>query len=357
MPKAGTDKIKKNDQEKTAITVGPAPHFSYPVTVTRMMWDVVLALIPALVASVYFFGLQALFQVLAAVAGAVITERICLKISGRSGSISDGSAVVTGILLAFCLPPQIPFWMPLLGGVVAMVVGKHVFGGLGLNIFNPALVGRAFLLASWPQAMTTWKQPVEAFMSARWWDPLDSVTTATPLAIMKEAGSFTEGVSVLSKHGEGLWDLFLGHVGGSLGETSVLALLIGALYLFYRGHITWHIPLTYIGTVGIFSFLFMGDSLFSPYALLFHLFAGGLVLGAFFMATDLVTTPITPLGRLLFGAGAGCLTVLIRAFGGYPEGVCYSILLMNTATPLIDRLTVPRRFGEMSVGAQEGTGK
>ncbi|MDP7422043.1 MAG: RnfABCDGE type electron transport complex subunit D [bacterium] len=346
MPKAeGKEKGAAKKQDQAPIIVGPAPHFFSPVSVPRMMWDVVLALIPAFVAAIYFFGIQAFLHILSAVLAAVVTESVCLRVSRRPGSVRDGSAVVTGMLIALCLPSQVPYWMSALGAVVAIVVGKHVFGGLGQNIFNPALVGRAFLLASWPQLMTTWKKPVAVFGSERWWRPIDSITTATPLAIIKKAGGFAEGA--LSKHGEGLWDLFLGHVGGSLGETSVLALLIGALYLFYRGHITWHIPIAYIGTVGAFAFLFMGDSYFSLYAMMFHLFAGGLVLGAFFMATDLVTTPISPLGRVLFGVGAGCLTCLIRAFGGYPEGVCYSILLMNTAGPLIDRLTVPRRFGEV----------
>jgi electron transport complex protein RnfD len=224
------------------------------------------------------------------------------------------------MLLAFTLPPTVPFWIPIVGSVVAIVVGKHVFGGLGNNIFNPALVGRAFLLAAWPVYMTTWASPV-----SRWAEPgskvADAVTTATPLAAMKLQGQTTP-----------LIDLFIGNTGGCLGATSVLAIFIGASYLLYKRTVTWHIPSSFIGTVFVFSFLLGQDPVF-------HLFAGGLMLGAFYMATDVVTSPVTKSGRLVFGCGAGIITVIIRQFGGYPEGVCYAILIMNALTPLIEKYT------------------
>ncbi|MBU0581259.1 MAG: RnfABCDGE type electron transport complex subunit D, partial [Candidatus Margulisbacteria bacterium] len=241
---------------------------------------------------------------------AVMTEILCKALRRKKATIHDGSAIVTGLLLAMVVPPTLPFWMIALGSFISIAIAKEAFGGLGFNIFNPALVGRAFLLASYPVMMTTWQLPFQ------------TATGATPLGILKEG--LTESLPTIKQ-------LFLGNIGGSLGETSALALLIGAGYLLYRKVIDWRIPVSYIGSVALLSFIFGQDPLF-------HILAGGLILGAFFMATDYVTSPMTPKGKLIFGVGAGVLVVVIRIWGGYPEGVCYSILLMNSVTPLLDKI-------------------
>jgi electron transport complex protein RnfD len=308
------------------LIVSSSPHLHSPDNVPAAMRDVLIALIPALIVAVYYFRLPAVMVILACVVSAYVAELVCLKIMKRDSATKEYSALVTGLLLAFCLPPSLPVWMAALGSIFAVVIAKHLFGGLGHNIFNPALIGRAFLLASFPVAMTTWVSPI------------DGVTTASPLGIMKEAS----GQQLPS-----IADLFLGNVSGSLGETSALALLIGGLYLLYKKHIDWRIPGSYLGTVFLLTSIvavIKGYGLEYP---VFHLFAGGLFLGAFFMATDWVTSPVTKMGRLIFGAGAGVLVVLIRLKGGYPEGVCYSILLMNVVTPLIDRYTKARVFGRV----------
>lgn len=306
------------------LTVSSSPHVHSPDSVPSAMRDVVIALVPALVAALYFFRLPALLVILACVASAYLSEIVCLKVMKKESPTGEGSAVVTGVLLAFCLPPTLPLWMAALGSAFCIVVAKHLFGGLGQNIFNPALVGRAFLLASFPVAMT------------KWTTPLDGVTTATPLGILKEATG--EALPSLS-------ELFFGRVSGSIGETSAIALLLGGIYLLYRKQIDWRIPGSFLGTVFLLTAIVgavKGQGLSYP---VLHLFAGGLFLGAFFMATDWVTSPITKAGRIIFGTGCGLLVVLIRLKGGYPEGVAYSILLMNVATPLIDRYTKPRVFG------------
>jgi electron transport complex protein RnfD len=308
------------------LIVSSSPHLHSPDNVPAAMRDVLIALIPALLVAVYYFRLPAVMVILACVVSAYVAELVCLKMMKKDSATKEYSALVTGLLLAFCLPPTLPVWMAALGSIFAIVIAKHLFGGLGHNIFNPALIGRAFLLASFPVAMTTWISPI------------DGVTTASPLGIMKEAtGQQLPRIA----------DLFLGNVSGSLGETSALALLIGGLYLLYKKHIDWRIPGSYLGTVFLLTSIvavIKGYGLEYP---VFHLFAGGLFLGAFFMATDWVTSPVTKMGRLIFGAGAGVLVVLIRLKGGYPEGVCYSILLMNVVTPLIDRYTKARVFGRV----------
>lgn len=306
------------------LLVTSSPHIHSPDNVPNAMRDVLLALLPALLCGLYFFGLPALGVIVSCVVSAYVSELLCLKAMGKEVRITEQSAAVTGLLLSFCLPPALPIWMAALGSAFAIVIVKHLFGGLGQNVFNPALIGRAFLLASFPVAMT------------RWTNPLDGVTTATPLGILKEAT------------GQPLPDLshlLIGTVAGSIGETSAIAVLIGGLYLLYRGHIDWRTPVCFLGTV----FLLMtvagmvkGEGIHYP---LFHLLSGGLLLGAFFMATDWVTSPVTKLGRIIFGCGCGCLVVMIRLKGGYPEGVAYSILLMNVVTPLIDRYSKQRVFG------------
>jgi electron transport complex protein RnfD len=251
---------------------------------------------------------------------------------GRQVSILDGSAALTGLLLALNLPPSSPWWMVLVGSAVAIAIGKQIYGGLGHNPFNPALVARVVLLVSWPVQMT------------RWISPLDGLSTATPLGVLK-----ADGIAKLG--GFRLFDLFIGNVGGCIGEVSAIALLIGILFLLWKGYVTWHIPVSYMGTVFIFAGIFW---LVNPqkYANpLLHLLAGGLVLGACFMATDYVTSPMTPKGQIIFGVGCGLMTCIIRLFGGYPEGVSFSILLMNAATPLIDQYTRPKRYGRVTQNA------
>ena len=297
------------------LIVTSSPHVRAQDSVKKIMWSVVLALLPAVFAAVYFFKARAISVVLTAVVGAVLTEYIFQKVRNKKVTIEDGSAVVTGLLLALTLPPSIPLWTAFFGSVVAIGLGKQVFGGIGQNPFNPALVGRAFLTAAYPVLMTTWT--------------VDGVSTATPLSKMKMDGIATD-----------TWNLFVGQIGGSLGETSALALLLGFAYLLYKGYVNWRIPMAMLGSVFIGTFVFGADPIF-------HLFGGGLMIGALYMATDMVSSPTTKLGRWIFGIGAGLLVVVIRLWGGYPEGVMYSILLMNTAVPLIDRYTRPRSLGEV----------
>ena len=292
------------------------------------MWRVFLALLPAGMVGVWLFGIHALKIILISIFGALAFEAISQRLRGKKISVYDGSAAVTGLLLAYCLPPDVPLWLALIGVFVAIVIAKEAFGGLGNNIFNPALVGRVFLMAAWPLHMTTWSGP---------WH-LDAISRATPLGIVKE-GLDIPLPSYMS--------LFLGTHGGCIGEASALMLLGGGLYLLYKGIITWHTPVTYIATVAFLSWLFQGEGLFTG-DVIFYIFTGGLFLGAFFMATDYVTTPITANGKLIFGLGCGIITFIIRKFGGYPEGVAYSILLMNATVPLIDRFTRPHRFGFLS---------
>ena len=312
-------------KQKDLLLVTSSPHVQSQDNVPHAMRDVLLALCPALLASLWFFRLSALLVITVCVISAYLAEIVCLKATKKAAT-GEGSAIVTGLLLAFCVPPNLPLWMAALGSVFAIVIAKHLFGGLGQNIFNPALIGRAFLLASFPVAMTTWTSP------------LDGLTTASPLGIMKEAtGQALPSIS----------QLFLGTVSGSIGETSALAILLGGAYLLYRGHIDWRIPGSFLGTVFVLTTiigLIKGQGVWYP---LFHLCAGGLLLGAFFMATDWVTSPVTKLGRILFGIGCGLLVVLIRLKGGYPEGVAYSILLMNVVTPLLDRYSRARVFGRV----------
>jgi electron transport complex protein RnfD len=303
--------------------VSPSPHIRDRVSVRMIMCSVILALIPAVGAGVYFFGVWVLGIVAASVLTAVLTEFAALRLMGRR-FVMDGSAIVTGLLLALCLPPTVPIWIPVVGAAFAIGIGKCAFGGLGCNIFNPALVGRAFLMISWPLLMTTWAFPVAPLEAV----PEENlVTGATPLENWQKTGAYVHSS-----------DLFMGNVGGSIGETSALAILIGGIFLIAMRFIDWRTPLTYIGTVGALMFLLGQDPIF-------HILAGGLFLGAFFMATDYVTTPITGRGKAIFGLGAGIIVVAIRMFGGFPEGVLFSILIMNGFTPLIDRATRPRVYG------------
>lgn len=320
-----------------------SPHVHSGETTASVMRAVLYSLVPACGVAVYFFGPSALSVLLIATLGCLATEAVCQRMMGQPVSITDGSAAITGVLLALNLPPSSPWWMTLLGAVIAIFIGKQVYGGLGSNPFNPALVARVVLLISFPVQMTTWSAPAPLGSG------LDLVTTATPLGEWKNAVMLT-GEMPAAMQG-GTLNFFLGNMPGCIGEVSALALLLGAAYLFYRKILTWHIPATYVGTVILLSGIFWLINPAKYPSPLFHLLTGGLVLGAFYMATDMVTTPVSIRGMLVFGIGCGVLTVLIRLFGGYPEGVSFAILLMNAATPLIDRYTKPRTFGAVR---QEG---
>lgn len=299
--------------------VSASPHIHSRESVSKVMWAVSIALIPAGIAAAIIFGFSAVKIMAISVLSCVFTEAVIQKLTRKKITITDGSAALTGLLLAYNLSPRLPFWMPLLGGIFAIAIVKHTFGGLGANIFNPALAARAFLLTSWPKHMTEFYKPFSA----------DAITTATPLA---------------SSAGLSYWDLFLGNRAGCLGEVCILALLIGAAYLLWKQYIWWHTPAGFILTLASLSWIFGAQGLFKG-DFIFSILSGGLILGAFFMATDYVTTPITKKGQLVFGIGCGLITFVIRRFGGYPEGVSYSILMMNAAVPLIDRYIRPRRYG------------
>ena len=315
------------------LNISPAPHVHSGDTVSNKMTGVFIALIPAYLAGLFFFGLGALIISVTAVLSCVLFEYLIQRfILKGSITITDGSAALTGILLAFNLPSNLPVWEVVVGSFVAIGIAKMSFGGLGNNPFNPALVARVFLLISFPAQMTTWPKPIP-FNPAY----LDAVTAATPLAVLK--GQFSEVPTTLN--------LFLGNVGGSMGEVSALALLIGFAYLLIRKIITWHIPVSILVTVAIFTGIlhFANPDAYigSPE---FHLLTGGLILGSVYMATDYVTSPMTSRGMLIFGVGIGIITVIIRVFGAYPEGVSFAILIMNAFTPLINKYVKPKRFGE-----------
>lgn len=316
--------IEKEVKKTSMFILSSSPHIRANNTIRSVMRDVVIALIPATLAGIYFFKFEALMVILTCVLSCVISEFVWQKLSGRKVTITDYSAVITGLLLAFNVPPTLPLWMAAVGSIFAIIVVKQFFGGLGQNIVNPALAARAFLLASWPVAMTTWT--------------LDGVTGATPLAILKnEPGTLPS-----------LFNVFIGNVGGCIGETSALALIIGGAYLIYRRVIAWHIPVVYIGTVLVLTTV-IGRHGFMTGNGLYEIFTGGLMLGAFFMATDYTTSPMTTKGQVIFAFGCGLLATIIRIFGGYPEGVSYSILIMNLFVPVIDKYVTPRVFGTMGV--------
>ena len=323
--------------------VSSSPHTHSGASVERIMLDVVIALMPAFAAALVLFRLDALRLTAVCVASCLLTEWLCRKAMKRASSLTDFSAAVTGLLLAFNLPPSLPSWMAVAGSVFAVAVAKQVFGGLGYNPFNPALAGRAFMLISFTGAMTTWS-------SSPWLQKVagsaaDAVTTATPLGFAKEALKAGQPLPVF---GTGLLsDFFFGNMNGCIGETSALALLLGAAYLLVRKVITWHIPAAYLLTVLAYAAILHAVSPATSVPPLFHLLSGGLILGAFFMATDMVTTPLTRRGMLIFGVGCGVITMLIRTVktGAYPEGVSFAILIMNAFTPLINRATRNRVFG------------
>ena len=329
------------------LVVSGSPHIHGPESVAKIMWGVVIALLPALAVSIYYFGLPALRTILVSTAACMACEwliqRFLLK---KPCSLKDGSAVITGLLLAFNLPATLPWWMTVLGAMAAIGLAKMAYGGLGNNPFNPALVGRGFLLISFPVAMTTWPQPIDHANPEFVLNAADALTGPTPLSLIKE--NLQQGISVdesLRTLGVTPLELLTGHRAGSLGEVSVLAILLGGLFLLWRRIITWHIPVAFLGSAFVFAaILYAAD----PQAFLppgFSLLTGGIMLGAFFMATDMVTSPMTPWGKIVFGLGCGLLTILIRNFGAYPGGVSFAILIMNAFVPLINRGFKPKRYG------------
>jgi electron transport complex protein RnfD len=319
------------------LIVSVSPHIRGKETVGRIMWTVNLSLLPAFIMSVYYFGPRAVYVTGLCIVASVLFEHAFQVSLKKKTTIGDGSAFLTGLLLGLNLPASSPFFIPIIGSFIAIVITKLLFGGLGYNIFNPALIGRAFLLISFPKLLTTWTEPTAKFIA------MDAKTTATPLGILKEEG-LVRLMEVFGSKTELYKSLFMGSTAGSLGETSAIALLIGAALLLARGYITWHIPVSYVATVGALAWVFGGEGLFTGDPLI-HILSGSLILGAFFMATDYVSGPTVRKGQLIYGIGCGAITMLIRLKGGFPEGVMFAILLMNCFAPLIDRAVKPDLFG------------
>jgi electron transport complex protein RnfD len=329
------------------LELAAAPHLKAPDSTARIMWSVVATLVPVVGASLYFFGLGALLVIASSTLGAMLTERAF----GRPRALRDGSAAITGVLLGLTLPAGFPLWMAFVGGAFAIGVGKLIFGGLGQNVFNPALLGRAFLQAAFPTAITTWPRVGQGLtkvyasnLAAPFMHPAaDAITAATPLGLMKFEHAGTAPLP-----------LMVGSTGGSLGETAGLIILLCGAYLAWKGYLNWRIPVAVLATVAVFAGLLHAISSRYPDAL-FMVFSGGVVLGAVYMATDMVTSPVTPRGAWIFGAGIGVLVVLIRIWGGLPEGVMYAILIMNAFVPFLNRWTQPRVFGTSRRPRKEAT--
>ena len=326
------------------LTVSGSPHIHGDNSVKKVMYGVVYALIPAMLISIYFFGFDAVRVMLISITACLLFEWLIQKylIKGPI-TINDGSALITGILLAFNVPSNLPIWIIIVGAFVAIGIAKMSFGGLGKNLFNPALVGRVFLLISFPVQMTSWPLAKPLFSSV----VTDAITGPTPLGILKDGLRDGEKISDIITQVPSYLQQLVGDMGGSLGEVSAIALLIGGLYLLLRKIITWQIPVAYLGSVIIFTgilWLANPEQFVNP---LFHLITGGLMLGVFFMATDMVSTPMSSKGQLIFGLGCGVITVIIRIWGAYPEGVSFAILIMNALTPLLNNSFKPKRFGEV----------
>lgn len=311
------------------LVVSSSPHIRSNEKIQTIMRDVVIALMPAALFGIYNFGIKALIVLILCMGSAVGFEALYQKVAKQKITVNDYSAVITGLLLGLNLPHTVPWWIPVIGSAFAILIVKQLFGGLGQNFMNPALASRAFLLISFAGIMTNWQ--------------LDGVSSATPLAFIKEATRAELG-TLQPPH---LMDLFIGHIAGSIGEVSVIALLIGGIYLLIRKVISWRIPITYIVTVALMVLIFGGKGFDLNY-MGYHVFSGGLIMGAFFMATDYSSSPVSATGKIIMGVGCGVLTVLIRLFGGYPEGVSFAILIMNLFVPLIDRFTIPKAFGEVA---------
>lgn len=325
--------------------VSGSPHVHTDNSVKKIMYGVIYAMIPALLVSIYFFGLDAVRVTLISVVACLLVEALVQKYLLKTPvTINDGSAIITGILLAFNVPSNLPWWIIVIGAIVSIGIGKMSFGGVGKNIFNPALVGRVFLLISFPVQMTSWPVPKPLMGESL----TDAITGPTPLGIMKEGlGAGKTVQEMMPEIPNYVENLMTGFQGGSLGEVSALALILGAIYMLVRKIITWQTPTAYIGSVVVFSGIFWLIDPAHYVDPLFHLVTGGMMLGVFFMATDMVSSPMSGKGQLVFGVGAGILTILIRVFGAYPEGVSFAILIMNAFVPLIDRGFKPKRFGEV----------
>jgi len=324
------------------LNVSPSPHQQSSETTRKLMFGVVIALLPALAAAVYYFGTGAIIVTLTSVLACVATEFLIQKyVLKTKTSISDGSAVVTGLLLAFNVPSNLPLFIIVIGAVISIGVAKMTFGGLGNNPFNPALVGRVFLLISFPVQMTSWPVP-SGFKTGY----TDAVTGATPLGIISEGVKNGESITALMDKVPSHMQLFYGYMGGSMGEIAAAALILGGIFMIWKKIITWHIPVAVLASAALFTgILWMADP--TKYAdPLFHLLTGGMMLGAIFMATDYVTSPMTPKGMIIYGTGIGVITVLIRTWGAYPEGVSFAILIMNALVPLLNMYIKPRRFGK-----------
>lgn len=324
------------------LNISPSPHTHGKETTRKLMYSVVLALMPALFTSVFYFGIGAVIVTATSVISCIVFEYLIQRfILKKPISITDGSALVTGLLLAFNLPSNIPVFIIIIGSLVAIGIAKMTFGGLGNNPFNPALVGRVFMLISFPVQMTSW--PIPAGLKTGY---TDAITGATPLAIIKEGIKNGESLSQLMEKVPTTLQMFLGNIGGSMGEVAAVALLIGFVYLLLKKVITWHIPVSIIGSIAVFTTILW---LINPEANadpMFHILAGGVLLGAIFMATDYVTSPMNPKAMLIYGCGIGILTVIIRVYGAYPEGVSFAILIMNAFVPLMNAYIKPKRFGE-----------
>ncbi|MBN1182021.1 MAG: RnfABCDGE type electron transport complex subunit D [Bacteroidales bacterium] len=324
------------------IRVSPSPHVHGDKSVESLMYGVILALMPAFAVSIYYFGFGAIIITLIAVASCLLFEFLIQKfILKVKPTIADGSAIITGILLAFNVPSNLPVWIVIMGSFVAIAIAKLTFGGLGKNPFNPALVGRVFLLISFPVKMTSW--PVASGFATKY---IDAITGPTPLGIMKEGLKNGESMDALINQIPSHMEMFMGQMSGSLGEIAGLALVLGFLYLLFKKIITWHIPVSIVLTIAIFTGILWLIDPASNADPLFHILTGGVLLGAIFMATDYVTSPMTPLGMIIFGIGIGLITIIIRVYGAYPEGVSFAILIMNGFVPLINKYIKPKRFGE-----------
>lgn len=323
--------------------ISNSPHIHAKDNTRSLMTDVIIALLPALAASVYYFGTGAILVTLVSVTSCVAFEFLIQKYLLKGPvTITDGSAIITGLLLAFNLPSNIPVYIILTGSLVAIGIAKMTFGGLGNNPFNPALVGRVFLLISFPVQMTSWPVPM-GFRTGY----ADAITGATPLSVIKEGVKNGESVSMLMDKIPSHMQMFYGHMGGSMGEVAAIALIIGFIYMIARKTITWHIPVSILGSVAIFTMILWLIDPEKNADPLFHLLTGGVLLGAIFMATDYVTSPMSRYGMLIYGIGIGVLTVIIRVFGSYPEGVSFAILIMNAFVPLLNSYIKPKRFGEV----------
>lgn len=322
--------------------VSPSPHTHGGESTRKLMFGVVIALMPAFITSVIYFGIGAIIVTAASVISCILFEYLIQRyVLKKPVSVTDGSALVTGLLLAFNLPSNIPVYMVVLGSLVAIGIAKMTFGGLGNNPFNPALVGRVFMLISFPVQMTTWPAPMGFAGSYT-----DAVTGATPLAIIKEGIRNGEPLSVLMQKVPDTMHMLLGKMGGSMGEVAAFALLLGFAYMLYKKIITWHIPVSIIGTVALFTTIHWILNPETSVGPVFHILSGGLLLGAIFMATDYVTSPMNPKAMIIYGCCIGLLTVIIRIYGAYPEGVSFAILIMNAFVPLLNAYVKPKRFGE-----------